>query len=133
MARNTLSSILLLGAALVPLLVAPSVAVGGSLENLERERAALVVTLLDPDLDPDARQGRVAPIVRRLVDLERMVLRDKSLVGKGDPDTLRAFEDYDRTFLVHASTEHESTPLAHWLGRVGLSTGTIRAARLGRR
>lgn len=105
----------------------------GPLENLERERAALLSTLLDPAIEPADRQARVEPALRRLVDLERMVLRDpRAAVGSGALAN-QAFADYDLTFLAHASVERGVSPLDLWLDRSGLSSDRILAARIGRR
>ena len=52
---------LITGAALLALLQVSTVAAqAGSLENLERERAIMIQTLLDPSMTPEARQGRIA-------------------------------------------------------------------------
>ena len=69
----------------------------GSLENLERERAILLQTLMDGDLSAEERQNKVDLSRRRLVDLERMVLRDQSLAGKNTPIVRSAFE-WERKF-----------------------------------
>lgn len=106
-------------------------AAAGPLENLERERAALLSTLLDPALEPEGRQARAGPALRRLVDLERMVLRDpRAATGIL---ASRAFADYDLTFLAHASVERGVAPLNLWLDRIGLSSDRLLAARVGRR
>ena len=105
----------------------------GSLENLERERAILLQTLMDGDLSAEERQNKVDLSRRRLVDLERMVLRDQSLAGKNTPIVRSAFESYDLTFLVHASVEHNRGMMDHWLEQVGVSTKALMNARVGRR
>jgi hypothetical protein len=115
------------------LLLAPLPAVSGPLENLERERAALLTTLLDPALDPDGRQERAGPALRRLVDLERMVLRDPRAAAGAGALANRAFADYDLTFLAHASVERGVSPLDLWLDRLGLSSDRLLAARIGLR
>ena len=102
------------------------VARAGSLENMERERAHMLQTLLDPSLEAAERQEKVANIKHRLVDLERMVLRDDDLRGKNTPVVRTAFKDYDRTFLVHAAVEAETTILDHWLKQVGVSSHAVR-------
>lgn len=114
-------------------LAAAAPAAAGPLENLERERAALLSTLLDPALDPDGRQARVDPALRRLVDLERMVLRDPRAVAATSSLARRAFADYDLSFLAHASVERGVSPLDLWLDRLGLSSDRLLAARVGRR
>lgn len=69
----------------------------------------------------------------RLVDLERQVLRDKSLIGKNQPLVRAAFDNYDLTFVVHASVEKNRSIADHWLSEIGLSTQAIMNARAGRR
>jgi hypothetical protein len=104
----------------------------GSLENLERERAILIEAYLDGGLSADERSGKTAGIQRRLVDLERMAMRDDALTGKNTPDVRRAFSNYDLTFMVHASLENDTPVVEHWLSKLGLSTSTLMAARVGR-
>ena len=53
----------------------------GPLENLERERAMVIKNIIDPDLSPGERQEKIKNSKIRLVDLERMVLRDTKLKG----------------------------------------------------
>jgi hypothetical protein len=105
----------------------------GTLENMERERAILLDALLTAELPPEQRQGRVEVARNRLIDLERMVLRDRTLVGKSTPAVRAAWENYDLTFLVHASVEHNRGLLDHWLQQVGVSTESLMNARVGRR
>jgi hypothetical protein len=105
----------------------------GTLENLERERAIFIDSLLDPDASPTERQDKISISKRRLVDLERMVLRDKSLTGRNTPTVRRAFENYDLTFLVHASTEKNVSAIDAWLGEIGITTQSLMSAEMGRR
>ena len=118
-----------LGAAL---LVAATAAEAGSLENLERERAILVSAILEPDLAPAERGEKIALAQRRLVDLERMVMRDDSLVGRNTPAVRRAFDNYNLTFLVHAATEGDMSVVDNWLSQVGITTQSLMATRRGR-
>ncbi|GAB6051215.1 hypothetical protein JCM17960_00350 [Magnetospira thiophila] len=115
------------------LVLASTAAQAGSLENLERERAILVDTIFAPDLTPDERQKKIAQSKHRLVDLERMAIRDKTLEGQNTPVVRRAFASYDLTFLVHASVEKDRGITDHWLDTVGLSTDSLMNARVGRR
>lgn len=116
------------GAALV---AAPAVA--GSLENLERERALLLEAMLSADLTPGQRQSRFDTSKRRLVDLERIVLRDDQLVGRNTPTVQRAFGNYDLTFLVHAAMEKDLSIVDNWLEQVGVTTHSLMSATMGRR
>lgn len=114
-------------------LFAVSVANAGTLENLERERALTLGAMLEPELAPAERQSKLAAAKPRLVDLERMVMRDPSLKGKDTPAVRRAFNNYDLTFLLHASVEKNRTLMDHWLEQMGISTGSVMNARMGRR
>ena len=105
----------------------------GTLENMERERAILLDSLLTAELTPEKRQAKVELARNRLIDLERMVLRDKSLIGKSTPAVRAAYERYDLTFLVHASVEKNRALLDHWLHQIGVSTQSLMNARIGRR
>lgn len=105
----------------------------GSLENMERERAILLETILSGDIAPNERQARMEIARTRLIDLERLVLRDKSLVGRNTPAVRAAFQNYDLTFLVHAATEKGRTVPDHWLSEIGLSTQFVMNGRMGRR
>ncbi len=105
----------------------------GSLENLERERALLVETLISGDLSDRERQKKVTLSRARLIDLERMVLRDKSLAMKNTPAVRAAFDNYDLTFLVHASVEKNRMLADHWLQEIGVSTQSLMNTRMGRR
>ena len=104
-----------------------------TLDNLERERALLIEAFLDPGLAPADRQARVEAEQRRLVDLERMVLRDDALKGRNTPTVRKAFSNYDLTFIVHASLEKKVALVDTWLDQVGVSTNSLMAARKGRR
>ncbi len=114
-------------------LAAAGSAQAGTLENLERERAIFIDSLLDPETTPSERLARMRISKRRLVDLERMVLRDKSLAGRNTPVVRRAFENYDLTFLVHASTEKNISAIDAWLAEIGITTQGLMSARIGRR
>ena len=104
-----------------------------SLENLERERAFLIEAFLDPEISPAERQARIETSKQRLVDLERIVLRDDSLLGRNTPNVRRAFNNYDLTFLVHAAAERNMAILDVWLAELGITTRKLMSARRGRR
>lgn len=110
-----------------------SAAHAGPLENMERERALLIDTLLAPELSPADRHAKVEISRRRLVDLERIVLRDNSLTGRNTPTVRRAFDNYDLTFLIHAAAEKNVTVIDGWLEQMGLTTQSLMGAKRGRR
>jgi len=130
---RTLNLILCAAGAAALLCAAVPLAWAGTLENLERERAILIDTALDPKLAPAEREARLQTSSRRLVDLERMVLRDDELVGRNTPMVRKAFANYDLTFMVHAAVEKDLSVLDLWLEQVGVSTDSLLAARPGRR
>ncbi len=114
-------------------LTASGAAFADTLENLERERALLIEAMLDPSMAPAARQAKIEAEQRRLVDLERMVLRDDALKGKNTPAVRKAFANYDLTFLVHSAMEKKVSLLDNWLDQVGVNTQSLMAARKGMR
>ena len=104
-------------------------AFAGTVENLERERAILIDTMLDADVTPAEREAKIETSRNRLVDLERMVLRDDSLVGVNTPTVRRAFANYDLTFLIHAATEKEMSVIDNWLEQMGITTQSLMSAK----
>ncbi|PKG97229.1 hypothetical protein [Paraglaciecola sp. MB-3u-78] len=104
-----------------------------SLENLERERAALLSAQLDSSLDLNQRQQKVQSIYRRLVDIERMVLRDDRVTSSNSALAQNAFDKYELTFLVHSSAEKSQPPLSHWMSELHLTTNSILSAKTGHR
>ena len=100
---------------------------------MERERAILIETLRAADLEANERAGKVEISRHRLVDLERMVLRDDSLAGRNTPTVRRAFANYDLTFMVHSASEQQVSVIDIWLGQLGLTTQSLMSASRGRR
>ena len=105
----------------------------GTVENMERERAILIETLRAADMEANERAGKVEISRHRLVDLERMVLRDDSLTGRNTSTVRRAFANYDLTFMVHSASEQQVAVIDVWLGQLGLTTQTLMSASKGRR
>ena len=120
-------------ALLAAVMAVPGMAVAGSLENLERERAILLETMFSPSIESEARHEKLALEKRWLVDLERILLRDKSVIGRNTPEVRRAFENYDLTFLVHASVDRDLSMVDHWMEQIGVSTQSLMGTRVGRR
>lgn len=123
----------ILALAAASLIVFSATAEAGSLENLERERSMTVKTFLDSALNVDERQAKLDSQRRRLIDLERMVMRDKSLRGNNTKTVRIAFKNYDVTFLGHASAEKGHTMVDHWLSQFGVSTDSLMSSRVGSR
>jgi len=123
----------LLAAMLATIALLPATASADTVENLERERAIAIETLLSPEMGPGERQISMQLARTRLVDLERMVLRDDSLRGRNTPTIRAAFDNYDLSFLVHASIEKNRTVIDHWLEQIGITTNSLMSAEVGRR
>jgi hypothetical protein len=119
--------------ALVAAVTTADAAHAGSIENMERERAILLETYLSPDMTAKERHAKANLSKRQLIDLERIVLRDKSLVGRDTPAVSRAFDNYDLSFLVHASLEKDLTIFDHWLQQTGVSKQAVMNATRRRR
>jgi hypothetical protein len=105
----------------------------GTLENLERERAIVIEAMLNAELSPTKRQRQVATALSRLVDLERMVLRDGKLTGRNTPTVRRAFKNYDLTFMASSAAEHDLALIDNWMTQLGLTTQSLMATDVGRR
>lgn len=104
-----------------------------SIKNLERERAVLIDHMRSTKLTPQQRHKAIQQSRRRLVDMERMVIRDDRLQGSASPLVSRTFSNYELSFLVHASTESQRQITDHWLAEVGLTSETLLSSRKGRR
>ncbi|MDA1326412.1 MAG: hypothetical protein O3C34_16925 [Proteobacteria bacterium] len=105
----------------------------GPLENLERERANVIRTIVDATMSPAERHEKLLAAQRRLVDLERIAIRDPKVAQQNTPVARLALGNYDLTFLVHAGVENRLTITDQWLDQLGLTSAALMNARLGRR
>lgn len=122
---------------LIPTLVASlslafisSASSASSFDNLERERALTILKYMDADIGEHHRIVALEDAKRRLLDLERIALQDKKLRGIGSYKAMRAFSDYEKTFLVHASAESGKSIIVHWMDSIGLTSSSINSARV---
>jgi hypothetical protein len=125
MKSTSLMSALVIAASLF----ASGTAFASSIDNLERERAMALAEYLSPDMGADERWSQLERAKRRLTDLERIALQDKTLKKTGSFRAVRAFKDYERTFLVHASAEFNKNPIIHWMDNIGLTSTNLLATR----
>ena len=107
-------------------------AAADSLENLERERALTVATMLDSTMNVEARWNKLNLSRARLADLEVMVINDKSLKNNYSNRVKHALSNYELTFLAHASAEYNKSIAAHWFDTVGLNTDQLLASRVAK-
>ena len=105
----------------------------GPLDNLERERANVILTIVDATISPAKRHEKLMAAQRRLVDLERIAIRDPKIAQQNTPVARLALGNYDLTFLVHAGVENRLTITDQWLDQLGLTSAGLMSTRLGRR
>ncbi|MEG3766414.1 hypothetical protein [Alteromonas sp. 14N.309.X.WAT.G.H12] len=104
-----------------------------SLENLERERATYLHLLANSALSADERLRQSKQTYRRMVDMERMVLRDERITQSDAPMVKNAFSHYELTFLAHASAESQRTPYSHWLFTLNITPAVLGRSKMGGR
>ncbi len=101
-----------------------------SLQNLERERAALIDDLLNPTLNMQERMQKLNKRQRHLTDIERMVMRDERLISQPSKWVKQAFDNYDSTFLVHAGAEQKLKAGQQWLSHIQLTNEAVSNTRM---
>lgn len=62
-----------------------------------------------------------------------MVLRDDRLLNNQSAIVQRAFQNYELTFLIHASAEKNLLPMELWLSELNISSNSILSTKKGRR
>ena len=104
-----------------------------TLENLERERAAFLTNLTTTKLNAYQREQQGNHMIKRLIDMERMVLRDDRIATSNSIMAKKAFQSYELTFLVHAGSESKKAPMAHWLHSLNITDESIEKSKSGAR
>jgi len=104
-----------------------------TLENLERERAVFLNNLTTSKLNAFEREQQGNRIIKRLIDMERMVLRDDRIAMSNSIMAKKAFQHYELTFLVHAGSETKKAPMAHWLHSLKITDESIYKSQSGAR
>ena len=104
-----------------------------SIETLERERAKTLNLILDKSISIGERKKRLEISKMRLLDLERMTINDKNINKNPNHRTIKAFENFDLTFLVHSSLEKEKPISVTWLEKIGFTTENLMSTRVTRK
>ena len=78
--------------------VASSYANASPIGPLERERAKTLNLILDKTISIAERKKKLEKSKMKLLDLERMTINNKQINKNPDTHTIRAFEDFRRTF-----------------------------------
>ena len=105
-------------------------ALATSIENMERTRAALISIMLDANMNADKKQNKLKNYKLKLLDSERIVINDKKIIQKPDRYTIKAFEEFELSFLVHASIENNLDISDHWFNQMGITTSNLENTRL---
>ena len=104
-----------------------------SIDSLERERAVTLNLILDKSISIGERKKRLEISKMRLLDLERMTINDKNINKNPNHRTIKAFENFDLTFLVHSSLEKDKPISLIWLEKIGLTTENLMSTRVTRK
>ena len=104
-----------------------------SIDTLERERAKTLNLILDKSISIGERKKRLEISKMRLLDLERMTINDKNINKNPNHRTIKAFENFDLTFLVHSSLEKDKPISLIWVEKIGLTTENLMSTRVTRK
>ena len=105
-------------------------ALANSIDNMERTRASLITTILDPNLEADNKQNKLLDLKLKLLDKERIVINDKKIIQNPSRYTIKAFEEFELSFLVHASIEKKVDITSHWFNEVGFTSSGLKNTKL---
>lgn len=128
MTKNLIKSTILL-----TLIFSPYAANANTIDNLERERAKALNLILDKSVSIGDRKSKLEKSKMRLLDLERMTINSKNINKNPSYQTIKAFEEFDLTFLVHSSLEKGKSLSLTWLEKIGLTTENLMSTRVSRK
>ena len=100
-----------------------------TIKNLERTRANTVAVILDMNINPNQRIQKVEKARLKLLDMERITINDGKISKNPSQYAVKAFENFDLTFLVHSSLEKDKTIAVHWLEEVGFTTSNLKRTK----
>ena len=110
-----------------------SYANANSIDILERERAKILNLILDKSISIGERKKRIEQTQMRLLDLERITINSKNINKNPSYQTIKAFENFDLTFLVHSSLENNKSLSVMWFEKLGLTTENLMNTRVSRK
>ena len=128
-----MTKILLKSTILLTLIFSPYAANANTIDNLERERAKALNLILDKSVSIGDRKSKLEKSKMRLLDLERMTINSKNINKNPSYQTIKAFEEFDLTFLVHSSLEKGKSLSLTWLEKLGLTTENLMSTRVSRK
>ena len=115
------------------LFMATTPSTAGTIEDLERERSLMVTTMVSTNITAEQRFAKLDEVMRRIINLERRVIRDQQSKRSSKRDVQRVFANYDLSFLVHSALERDKLVVDHWFEQLGLTTAAISNSRMGLR
>ena len=110
-----------------------SYANANSIDTLERERAKALNLVLDKNISIGDRKKNLQKSKMRLLVIERMTINSKDINKNPNHQTIKAFENFDLTFLVHTSLEKGKSLSITWLEEIGLTTENLMNTRITRK
>jgi hypothetical protein len=125
MTKNLIKSTIFL-----TLMFSPYAVNANTIDNLERERAKALNLILDKSVSIGDRKSKLEKSKMRLLDLERMTINSKNINKNPTYQTIKAFEKFDLTFLVHSSLEKGKSLSLTWLEKIGLTTENLMSTRV---
>lgn len=128
-----MTKILIKSTILLTLIFSPYTANANTIDNLERERAKALNLILDKSVSIGDRKSKLEKSKMRLLDLERMTINSKNINKNPSYQTIKAFEKFDLTFLVHSSLEKGKSFSLTWLEKIGLTTENLMSTRISRK
>ena len=128
-----MTKILIKSTILLTLIFSPYAANANTIDNLERERAKALNLILDKSVSIGDRKSKLEKSKMRLLDLERITINSKNINKNPSYQTIKAFEEFDLTFLVHSSLEKGKSLSLTWLEKIGLTTENLMSTRVSRK
>jgi len=128
-----MTKILIKSTIFLTLIFSPYAANATTIDNLERERAKALNLILDKSVSIGDRKSKLEKSKMRLLDLERMTINSKNINKNPSYQTIKAFEKFDLTFLVHSSLEKGKSLSLTWLEKIGLTTENLMSTRVSRK
>ena len=104
-----------------------------SIDALERERANTINLILDKTISITERNNKLEKIKMKLLDMERMIINNKNINKNPSYQTIKAFENFELTFLGHSSIERDKSISITWLEKIGLTTENLINTRVTRK
>ena len=128
-----MTKILIKSTILLTFIFSPYATNANTIDNLERERAKALNLILDKSVSIGDRKSKLEKSKMRLLDLERMTINSKNINKNPSYQTIKAFEQFDLTFLVHSSLEKGKSLSLTWLEKIGLTTENLMSTRVSRK